>query len=280
MISSTRFSQLIAISALAGFACAPRAGRLAGTPAPARLPGTELPRGNQRIVFRWDYVDQALAAKGEGVARISSPDSVRLDFFLDGGLGGGYAIVIGDSISTPGGDQVRRYLPPVALLWASLGKLAVPPVPDTVAKVDGGTLRADIGHDPAWRVTFTGDRLTRLDWIAKAGFVARGLLYVLFGAIALTFRWRADEGQNAVFARALAKVPGVRMASIGASTTPHPPQPPISRTAGEGGSTNEIISIHADLADAASLGGAIREAEMTDPISLDGPRCCAEAACA
>ena len=144
MIPSTRFPRWITLSVLATFACAPRAGKLVGTPAPALFPQTELPRGNQRIVFRWDYIDQALAAKGEGVARIASPDSVRLDFFLDGGLGGGYAIVIGDSVSTPGGDQVRRYLPPVALLWASLGRLAVPPVPDTVAKVDGGRFTANV----------------------------------------------------------------------------------------------------------------------------------------
>ena len=156
---------VILIAMMGGSACAPRAGSLAGTPAPARFPSTELPPGRQRIVFRWDYIDQAIAAKGEGVARIAAPDSVRLDFFLDGGLGGGFAIVIGDSISTPGGDDVRRYLPPVPLLWASLGRLAVPALPDTVAKVDGGTLRADIGRNPSWRVTFAGDRLTRLEFI-------------------------------------------------------------------------------------------------------------------
>lgn len=150
---------------LLSIACAPRAGTLGGAPVPARFPATDLPRGHQRVVFRWDYVDQALAAKGEGVARIASPDSVRLDFFLDGGLGGGYAIVIGDSVSTPGGDDVRRYLPPVSLLWAALGRLAVPSAADTVAKVDGGTLRADIGRNPTWRVTFVGDKLTRLERI-------------------------------------------------------------------------------------------------------------------
>jgi hypothetical protein len=158
----TRSALVVLISVSA---CAPRAGKLAGTPAPARFPAAQLPKGNQRIVFRWEYVDQALAAKGEGVARISAPDSVRMDFFLDGGLGGGYAIVIGDSVSTPGGDQARRYLPPVALLWAALGRLAVPPVPDTVAKVDGDALRADIGRNPVWRVTFERDRLTRLERI-------------------------------------------------------------------------------------------------------------------
>ena len=169
---------LLLSSTAAGVGCAPRAGSLSGTPAPARFPATELSRGHQRVVFRWDYVDQALAAKGEGVARISAPDSVRLDFFLDGGLGNSFAIIIGDSVSTPGGDDVRRYLPPVSLLWAALGRLAVPALPDTVAKVDGDALRADIGRNPSWRVTFVANRLTRLDrivdgrrleWVARNG---------------------------------------------------------------------------------------------------------------
>ena len=170
------------VMVLAGASCAPRAGSLSGTPAPARFPLTELARGHRRLVFRWEYVDQALAAKGEGVARVSAPDSVRLDFFLDGGLGGGFAVVIGDSVSTPGGDEVRRYLPPVALLWASLGRLAVPALPDTSAKVDGDVLRADIGRNPSWRVTFAADRLTRLErivdgrrleWVSRNGTEVR-----------------------------------------------------------------------------------------------------------
>lgn len=172
-------ARLLLLSGLSAVvSCAPRAGTLRGAPAPARFPATELPAGHRRIVFRWEYVDQALAAKGEGSARIAAPDSVRLDFFLDGGLGGGYAIVIGDSVWTPGGDQVRRYLPPVSLLWAALGRLAVPATGDTVAKVDGDALRADIGQNPTWRVTFTGERLSRLErivdgrrleWVSRNG---------------------------------------------------------------------------------------------------------------
>ncbi len=161
----TRRAVEMAVACAVAASCAPRAGSLRGTPVPARFPLAELPAGHRRIVFRWDYSDQALGARGEGVARVAPPDSVRLDFFLDGGMGGGYAIVIGDSISTPGGDQVRRYLPPVALLWAALGRLAIAAEPDTVAKVDGDALRADIGRNPTWRVTFVGDQLTRVERI-------------------------------------------------------------------------------------------------------------------
>ena len=169
-------SLLVALAATLN--CAPRAGSLNGTPVPARFPSAELAPGHRRLVFRWEYEDHALGARGEGAARIASPDSVRLDFFLDGGVAGGHAIVIGDSMFTPGGDQARRYLPPVSLLWAALGRLAVPAVPDTVAKVDGDILRADIGRNPTWRITFADDELTRverivdgrrIEWVSRAG---------------------------------------------------------------------------------------------------------------
>ena len=182
-LTSTRVrvrpTALLAFAAiLATLGCAPRAGKLSGTPTPARFPNTDLVKGHQQVVFRWEYVDLALAAKGEGVARIASPDSVRLDFYLDGGLGGGFAIMIGDSLTTPGGDDVRRYLPPVPLLWATLGRLRVPSVADTSATVDGDAVRADIGRNPTWRVTFVSERLTRLErivdgrrleWVSRTG---------------------------------------------------------------------------------------------------------------
>lgn len=176
--SARRLALVVGLTTVSTIGCAPRAGKLSGAPTPARFPSTELARGHQRIVFRWEYVDLALAAKGEGVARIAAPDSVRLDFFLDGGLGGGFAILIGDSLTTPGGDDVRRYLPPVPLLWATLGRLRVPSVADTSATVDGDAMRADIGRNPTWRVTFVVDRLTRLErivdgrrleWVSRTG---------------------------------------------------------------------------------------------------------------
>ena len=172
------------VSASAAIGCAPRAGSLAGTPVPVNFPKAELPPGHRRVVFRWEYSDQALGARGEGAARIAAPDSVRLDFFLDGGVAGGHAIVIGDSLFTPGGDQARRYLPPVAMLWAALGRLAIPAAPDTVAKVDGTLLRADIGSNPRWRITFANDELTRvqrivdgrrIEWVNRAGSEIRYL---------------------------------------------------------------------------------------------------------
>jgi hypothetical protein len=144
--------RVLAVMLLVLAACAPRVQPLAGAPFPERLPETSLPAGHTRLVFRWEYGDPIFGAKGEGVARIAPPDSVRLDFFADGGMGGGFAILIGDRLATPANDDAKRYLPPVPLLWAALGRLQVTGQ-DTIAVAAGDTIHADIGRSPVWRVT-------------------------------------------------------------------------------------------------------------------------------
>jgi hypothetical protein len=145
--------------------CAPRLRPLPGTVAPATFPRTELPRGHQRAIFEWTLEDPDIAARGEGAARSASPDSVRLDFFIAGGMGSGAAVLIGSDLRLPATapDLARRLIPPAPLLWAALGRLVVAALPDTVARVDGDTLRADIGVPVAWRVTFVRDSLRRLE---------------------------------------------------------------------------------------------------------------------
>jgi len=142
----------------------PRIQPLQGAPAPVqRLPAGELPEGYRKIVFKWELRDGDMTARGDGVARVASPDSVRLDLFLGGGFGGGAAVLIGDSLRAPGPDLIRKAIPPRALLWAALGRFQVPAEPDTVVRVDGDLVRADIGRPVGWRVSFRGDTLVRLE---------------------------------------------------------------------------------------------------------------------
>ena len=164
-MSGSRYARLAVSSLLVAAACAPpRVTALPGTAAPAQqLPKGELPTGRRMVVFQWELVDGEITARGDGVARIASPDSVRMDFFLGGGMGGGAAVLIGDSLSVPGPDLIRRLVPPRSLLWAALGRLDLPAERDTVVRVDGGILRADIGSPVHWRVSFRGDTLSRLD---------------------------------------------------------------------------------------------------------------------
>ena len=150
---------------LTAASCGPRVDPLGGSVAPAHLPRTELPPVNQRIRFTWRYEDLDLRGRGDGVARIAPPDSVRLDLFLAGGNSGGRAVLIDDDLRAPGGPMVRSFLPPPPMLWAALGRLHIPPTSDTSVRVDGDTTRADIGRDPRWRVTFVRGDLRRLELI-------------------------------------------------------------------------------------------------------------------
>lgn len=148
-------------------ACTPAAAPLKGVLAPDRaLPSIAMPSGHRHIVFRWDYHEGDIVARGDGSIRTAAPDSARLDFFLGGGLGAGGAILIGDSLRTPHANLARRYIPPAPLMWAALGRLAIPPLPDTVVRVDGELTRADIGRPLQWRVAIKGDTLVELDHIS------------------------------------------------------------------------------------------------------------------
>ena len=163
-MSASRFTSLL-VAGLTLLGCAPpRVRPLEGTAAPAQqLPHGSLPGGRRKIVFQWELHDGDVVARGDGVARIASPDSVRLDFFLGGGFGSGAAVLIGDSLQVPGPELARKLVPPRPLLWAALGRLDLPVERDTVVRVDGGLLRADIGAPVRWRVSFRGDTLTRLE---------------------------------------------------------------------------------------------------------------------
>jgi hypothetical protein len=164
----------LALVAPALAACARTIAPLRGAPAsPSAIPRIEL-SGSRQIVFRWEYNEEAIVARGEGVARLAAPDSARIDFFVDGGFGGGYALLFGDRVVVPGGDLIRNMLPSTPMLWAAVGRVAVPPAADTVATVDAGILRADIGREPRWRLAFAGGRLTSLERVEE-GHVSESL---------------------------------------------------------------------------------------------------------
>lgn len=175
-------SAALAVAALA-LGCAPRARPLAGAPTTAAVPAAQLAPGHQRLTFRWEFSDGEVGFKGEGVARVAAPDSARLDFFVDNGMGGGRAVLIGGTLSVPrGAEQIRRVLPPSPLLWAALGRLAVPAAADTTVRSEGRLLRAEMGGDPRWRVTFDGSRLVELTRI-DGGRVAERVSRAADGAV-------------------------------------------------------------------------------------------------
>ena len=147
--------------------CVPSAPPLPGVLAPDRsLPALDLPAGHRHFVFKWDYQEGDILARGDGSVRTAAPDSARLDFFLGGGLGAGAAILIGDSLRAPNVELARRYIPPAPMMWAALGRLAIPALSDTVVRVDGDLLRADVGRPIQWRVAIKGDTVVALEHIS------------------------------------------------------------------------------------------------------------------
>lgn len=160
--------KLLACMLLAAVGCAPSAAPLKGVLAPDRsLPSLTLPPGQRHMVFKWDYEEGDIAARGDGSVRTAAPDSARLDFFLGGGLGAGAAILIGDSLRAPNMQLARRYVPPTPMMWAALGRLAIPALSDTVVRVDGDLVRADVGRPAQWRVTIRGDTLIALEHLSE-----------------------------------------------------------------------------------------------------------------
>ena len=148
-------------------ACAPALRPLTGVPAPDRsLPPLGIATGHRQIVFKWEYQEGDIAARGDGSVRTAAPDSARLDFYLGGGLGAGAALLIGDSLRSPNPELARRYVPPAPMMWAALGRLALPPLADTVVRLDGDVLRADIGRPVQWRVAIRGDTLVSVQRVS------------------------------------------------------------------------------------------------------------------
>ena len=153
---------------LAALGCSRPLPPLAGVPAPDRvLPALRLSEGHRHITFKWEYEEGDIAARGDGAVRTAFPDSARLDFFLGGGMGAGSAVLIGDSLRAPRRDLIQKYLPPIPLLWAALGRLAIPALRDTVLRTEGEMLRADVGKPIEWRVSIQGDTLVGLDHVSK-----------------------------------------------------------------------------------------------------------------
>lgn len=166
-----RLAPLLVVACATASCVPPRALPLPGATTTRPLPRADVPPGYTRVRFRWLYSDPQIDLAGDGQARIAAPDSARLDFLVDAGAGGGFALIFGDTLLTPTASsrRIHGYLPPAPMLWAAFGRFAVPPAPDTVLRLDGDTLWADIGVMSskglrvAWRVAFAGRQLATLE---------------------------------------------------------------------------------------------------------------------
>ncbi len=165
---------IAAVSAVViAVACAPRIQPLPGVaPTNPSLPAFDLSPTPEKLTFNWELNDNSIVARGDGVARLGPPDHARVDLFLGGGFGAAAsAVLVGDSLIVPPGARGLELIPPAPLLWAALGRLAIPPASDTIIRVSGDTLRASLGTPVAWRVTAIDGQLVRLERISSGRIV-------------------------------------------------------------------------------------------------------------
>jgi hypothetical protein len=144
-------------------ACAPRIGVARGAAFDGPLPDTRLD-SYKLVQFDWVYDEPSTRTAGSGALRIAPPDSLRLDLFPRSGIGSAWAILIGGGpVRSADIEQLAGRLPSPELVWAAVGRLAVPAVPDTVKSLSGGVLTVDIGNQPLFRAVFDAERLVRLE---------------------------------------------------------------------------------------------------------------------
>lgn len=113
-----------------------------------------IPRRPAAVRFRWRYQDEHLSAAGRGTARITPPDSMRLDYASALNIRTGAGVVLGDSIAwADPADDFRSLVPAVPLLWAAFG-VARPP--GAGAEVAGGPMPGGV----VWRFVSGPDTLS------------------------------------------------------------------------------------------------------------------------
>ncbi len=105
--------------------CGPRRPAVLGpiAEAPAVADGLERSSGlvePVRVRFRWTLNEAGSRIDGQGVARVEPPYRARLDLFLNNGESVLSAALVDHDLRLPYGSR-RDILPPVDLLWATLG---------------------------------------------------------------------------------------------------------------------------------------------------------------
>jgi hypothetical protein len=91
----------------------------------AEAAGT-LPTGSELLSLRWRFRDAEQGVSGRGAARVTPPDSLRVDVRGPLGFGRGTLVLAGPTAWADPEDLVRQVLPSRFLIWAMLGVVQAP----------------------------------------------------------------------------------------------------------------------------------------------------------
>jgi len=94
-----------------------------------------VPAGSELLNLRWRFRDADMSVSGRGAARVSPPDSLRIDVRGPLGFGRGTLVLAGRSVWANPDDLVRQVLPDRFIVWAMLGVIRAP---DSVNRFEAG----------------------------------------------------------------------------------------------------------------------------------------------
>jgi hypothetical protein len=164
MTRTLRLAMAMAIPLTA--ACAARSTPSTVDPsAAARYVDASAPDRPLRIIFAWTALDGDARFTGRGAARVEPPYHARLDLFGPRGETYVSAAVVDDDLRLPGG-KAPLALPPVAMMWATLGVVAPPAEAVLVGTREEGTeveLHYDVGESRL-RYSLADGRLRTVQW--------------------------------------------------------------------------------------------------------------------
>jgi hypothetical protein len=84
------------------------------------------PAGSELLSLRWRFTEAGSSVSGRGAARVTPPDSLRIDVRGPLGFGRGALVLGGDSVWADPEDLVRQVLPGRFMVWAMLGVVRTP----------------------------------------------------------------------------------------------------------------------------------------------------------
>lgn len=138
-----------------------------------------------RVLFSWNYQDESMRFNGRGALRYEPPYRGRLDLFGPRGESLLRAVVINDEMQIPPGVP-QQLLPPVSLMWVTVGVLRQPPGSTLELTLrNGDTLTIGYARGPErWRYKLVNGHVRYGEWtgpgsgkrtIATRGTAAFGL---------------------------------------------------------------------------------------------------------
>jgi hypothetical protein len=125
-------------------------------------------RTPRRLTFGWALDEAGARFRGQGVARVSPPDRIRLDLFGPRGETYLAAALVDETPRVPAALEGRVPMPSPALLWGVLGVVR-PPTGARLVSASATSLRYDAGDQGTLEFRLDGGSLKSVRRLVRGG---------------------------------------------------------------------------------------------------------------